>query len=61
MATTSATAAVGRKDIKEFTFSWIGMDKAGKTMRGEMRAGGEAVRFFGGFGRLPTGFCIAAP
>jgi len=43
MATTSATAAVGRKDIKEFTFSWIGMDKAGKTMRGEMRAGGEAV------------------
>jgi type IV pilus assembly protein PilC len=43
MATTSATAAVGRKDIKEFTFSWIGTDKAGKTMRGEMRAGGEAV------------------
>jgi type IV pilus assembly protein PilC len=43
MATTSATAVVGRKDIKEFTFSWIGMDKAGKTMRGEMRAGGEAV------------------
>jgi len=43
MATTSATATAGRKDIKEFTFSWIGMDKAGKTMRGEMRAGGEAV------------------
>jgi len=39
----TATAAAGKKDVKEFTFSWIGMDKAGKTMRGEMRAGGEAV------------------
>ncbi|HUO44724.1 MAG TPA: type II secretion system F family protein [Burkholderiales bacterium] len=41
MATATATAA--KKDVKEFTFSWIGMDKAGKTLRGEMRAGGEAV------------------
>jgi len=39
----TATATVGKKDVKEFTFSWIGTDKAGKTMRGEMRAGGEAV------------------
>ena len=39
----TATAAAARRDVKEFTFSWIGTDKAGKTMRGEMRAGGEAV------------------
>ncbi|MBI4190358.1 MAG: type II secretion system F family protein [Betaproteobacteria bacterium] len=38
----TATAAAAKKDVKEFTFSWIGTDKAGKTMRGEMRAGGEA-------------------
>src|SRR3954470_5750539 len=41
MATTAATA--GKKDVKEFTFSWTGTDKAGKTLRGEMKAGGEAV------------------
>ena len=40
MATATAAA---KKDVKEFTFAWIGTDKAGKTMRGEMRAGGEAV------------------
>ena len=40
MATTAATAT--KKDVKEFTFSWTGTDKSGKTMRGEMRAGGEA-------------------
>ncbi len=39
----TATAAAARRDVKEFTFAWIGTDKAGKTMRGEMRAGGEAV------------------
>lgn len=39
MATATAAA---KKDIKEFTFSWTGTDKADKTMRGEMRAGGEA-------------------
>ena len=39
----TATAAAAKKDVKEFTFSWIGTDKAGKTLRGEMRAGGEAV------------------
>ena len=37
-----ATAAAGKKDVKEFSYSWIGTDKAGKTMRGEMKAGGEA-------------------
>ena len=36
-----ATAAAARP--KEFTFQWEGKDKAGKTIRGEMRAGGEAV------------------
>src|SRR6187401_1250298 len=39
----TATATAGRRDVKEFTFSWLGTDKAGKTLRGEMRAGGEAV------------------
>ncbi|MEO8442632.1 MAG: type II secretion system F family protein, partial [Betaproteobacteria bacterium] len=41
MATTAATAS--KKDVKEFVFSCTGTDKAGKTMRGEMKAGGEAV------------------
>ena len=38
----TATAAAPRKDVREATFSWVGLDKAGKTVRGEMRAGGEA-------------------
>ncbi len=29
--------------IKEFTFQWEGKDKAGKIIKGEMRAGGENV------------------
>jgi type IV pilus assembly protein PilC len=37
-----ATAAVARGP-KEITFTWEGKDKAGKVIRGEMRAGGEAV------------------
>lgn len=38
-----ATAAAARKpDVKEFNFSWVGQDKSGKTMRGDMRATGEA-------------------
>jgi type IV pilus assembly protein PilC len=37
-----ATAAAA-KGPKEFTFLWEGKDKAGKVVRGEMRAGGEAV------------------
>jgi type IV pilus assembly protein PilC len=36
-----ATAAVARH--KEIVFSWEGKDKAGKIVRGEMRAGGTAV------------------
>jgi type IV pilus assembly protein PilC len=37
-----ATAAAAARP-KEFTFLWEGKDKAGKVMRGEMRAGGTAV------------------
>jgi type IV pilus assembly protein PilC len=40
MATASATAT---KRVKEFVFEWEGKDKNGKLVRGEVRAGGEAV------------------
>jgi type IV pilus assembly protein PilC len=36
-----ATAAAAKGGPKEFTFVWEGKDKAGKTVRGEMRAAGE--------------------
>src|SRR5512145_512643 len=36
-----ATAAAARP--KEIVFAWEGKDKAGKVIRGEMRAGGQAV------------------
>jgi len=36
--------AVDKKaSAKEITFSWEGKDKAGKTMKGEMRAAGDAI------------------
>ncbi|GAB3268934.1 type II secretion system F family protein [Chitinimonas naiadis] len=36
--------AVDKKaQVKELTFSWEGKDKTGKTLKGEMRAGGDAV------------------
>ncbi len=35
--------AVARKETKEFVFSWEGRDKSGKVVKGEMRAGGEAL------------------
>ena len=38
MATASAT-----KIIKELVFEWEGKDKSGKVVRGEIRAGGEAM------------------
>ena len=39
----TAAAAAGKKpDVKEFNFSWVGTDKANKTVRGEIRAAGEA-------------------
>jgi type IV pilus assembly protein PilC len=38
-----ATLAAGRKSaLKEFNFTWVGQDRGGKTLRGEMRAAGEA-------------------
>ena len=37
-----ATAAAARH-VKEIVFEWEGKDKNGKVVRGEMRAGGEAV------------------
>src|SRR5690606_5581291 len=37
-----ATAAAARS-IKEIIFEWEGKDKNGKLVRGEMRAGGEAM------------------
>jgi type IV pilus assembly protein PilC len=37
-----ATAAAA-KNLKELVFEWEGKDKNGKIVRGEMRAGGEAV------------------
>jgi len=40
MATAAATAT---KNVKEFVFEWEGKDKNGKVVRGEVRAGGEAV------------------
>jgi type IV pilus assembly protein PilC len=36
-----ATAAAVKVGAREFTFSWEGKDKGGKTVRGEMRAPGE--------------------
>ena len=39
----ATAAAVAKKPgVKDFNFSWVGQDKSGKTMRGEMRAVGEA-------------------
>src|SRR6185295_4628218 len=38
-----ATATAAAKGPKEFTFSWEGKDKTGKTVRGELRAPGEAM------------------
>jgi type IV pilus assembly protein PilC len=40
MATAAATA--GKAGIKEFNFTWVGQDRSGKTVRGEVRAAGEA-------------------
>ncbi|MDP1674373.1 MAG: type II secretion system F family protein [Burkholderiales bacterium] len=38
-----ATATAARKsEITEYTFRWVGQDRAGKTVRGEIQASGEA-------------------
>ncbi len=38
-----ASKAIARVPVKEATFQWEGRDRGGKTVRGEMRAGGESV------------------
>jgi type IV pilus assembly protein PilC len=45
MATAAATAAAkaAKGGVKEYTFLWEGKDKAGKVVRGEMRAHGTAL------------------
>ncbi len=38
----TAAAAARRSDVKEFNYTWVGTDRGGKTVRGEMRAVGTA-------------------
>ncbi len=38
----TAAAAAKKPEVKELNFTWVGQDKSGKTVRGEMRASGEA-------------------
>jgi type IV pilus assembly protein PilC len=38
----TAAAAVKKPTVKEFNFTWVGQDKSGKIVRGEMRATGDA-------------------
>jgi type IV pilus assembly protein PilC len=38
----TATAAARKPAIKDFNFTWVGQDRGGKTVRGEMRAAGES-------------------
>ncbi|HEV7799808.1 MAG TPA: type II secretion system F family protein [Burkholderiales bacterium] len=38
----TATAAARKPEIKDFNFTWVGQDRGGKTVRGELRATGEA-------------------
>ncbi len=42
MATDAKTSKKAEK-VKQFNFAWEGRDKTGKVVRGEIRAGGEAV------------------
>lgn len=38
-----ATSVAARKpELKDFSFTWVGQDRGGKTVRGEIRASGEA-------------------
>ena len=43
MATSLTTRSRGTAQVKEAVYAWEGKDKSGKTVRGELRAGGEAV------------------
>jgi type IV pilus assembly protein PilC len=40
---TATIAAAGRREVKEYTYSWEGRDRSGKVLKGELRASGEAV------------------
>jgi type IV pilus assembly protein PilC len=40
MATSAAAAR--KPELKDFSFTWVGQDRGGKTVRGELRASGEA-------------------
>ena len=39
----TATAAAAAKGVKDFVFEWEGKDRNGKVVKGELRAGGEAM------------------
>jgi type IV pilus assembly protein PilC len=39
----TASAATAKQQIKDFVFEWEGRDRNGKPVRGELRAGGEAM------------------
>ncbi len=41
MATASAVSRSKTKDVKEFVYEWVGKDRNGKPVKGEIRAGGE--------------------
>jgi len=43
MATATRSARRTAQDVKEHLYDWEGKDKKGKIVRGEVRAGGEAV------------------
>jgi type IV pilus assembly protein PilC len=43
MATSLSTGGRAGAQVKETVYAWEGKDKAGKTVRGELRAGGEAI------------------
>lgn len=43
MATATRSARRTTQDVKEHLYDWEGKDKKGKIVRGEVRAGGEAV------------------
>ncbi|QOY95429.1 type II secretion system F family protein [Massilia sp. UMI-21] len=43
MATSLQTRSRGGVQVKESVYAWEGKDKTGKTVRGELRAGGEAI------------------
>ena len=39
----AAVAKKEVKDVKQFLYSWSGKDKGGRTLKGELRAGGEHI------------------